>query len=268
MVEPSPTTGRIVKADKPLNLPPVIGHRGAAARAPENTLAGFRAARALGCTWVEFDVRLTSDGALVVCHDDQLKRTTDGHGQISKLPLTAIRQWDAGSWFSKNFAGELIPTLDEALEFCRELDLGANVEIKAERGRERATAAAVAICLDRQAGRSPCILVSSFLPEAISEMAERAPSVPRGMLFRRIPRDWATIAEQLGCATINADHHSLSESVAAQIVDAGYPLLAYTVNDAARAQQLFDWGVASVFSDTPGIIMEAAAKIRPPREGK
>jgi len=268
MVGPSPTTGRIVRADKLLSLPPVIGHRGAAAHAPENTLAGFRAARVLGCTWVEFDVRLTGDGALVVCHDDQLKRTTDGHGQISKLPLAAIRRWDAGSWFSKSFSGEMIPTLDETLELCRELELGANVEIKAEPGRARATAAAVAVCLDHLAGRSPFILVSSFLPEAISEMAEQAPSVPRGMLFRKVPRDWAAIAEQLGCATVNADHRSLSESLAAQIVDAGYPLLAYTVNDAARARQLFDWGVASVFSDTPGIIMEAAAKIRPPREGE
>jgi len=268
MVGPSATKGSIVRADKLLNLPPVIGHRGAAAHAPENTLAGFRAAQALGCTWVEFDVRLTGDGALVVCHDDRLKRTTDGHGQISKLPLAAIRRWDAGSWFSKSFAGEIIPTLDEALEVCRELDLGANVEIKAEPGRARATAAAVAICLDRLAGRLPPILVSSFLPEAIAEMAERAPSVPRGMLLRKIPRDWATIAEQLGCATVNADHHSLSKSLASQIVDVGYPLLAYTVNDAARARQLFDWGVASVFSDTPDIIMEAAARIWLAHEGE
>jgi glycerophosphoryl diester phosphodiesterase len=268
MLGPSATKGCIVRAHKLLNLPPVIGHRGAAARAPENTLAGFRAARALGCTWVEFDVRLTSDGAVVVCHDDQLKRTTDGRGQISKLPLAAIRQWDAGSWFGKSFVGEMIPTLDETLDLCRELELGANVEIKAEPGRARATAAAIAVCLDRQAERSPFILVSSFLPDAIFEMAERAPSVPRGMLFRRISHDWAAIVEQLGCATVNADHHSLSESLTAQIVDAGYPLLAYTVNDAARARQLFDWGVASVFSDTPNIILEAAATIWPTREGE
>src|SRR5271169_865003 len=122
MAGPSPVTtvlGIKLTSEK-LGLPPVIGHRGAAAHAPENTLAGFRAARVLGCTWVEFDVRLTGDGALVVCHDDQLKRTTDGHGQISKLPLAAIRRWDAGSWFSKSFAGEMIPTLDETLELCRE----------------------------------------------------------------------------------------------------------------------------------------------------
>ena len=52
---------------------------------PENTLAGFRAAKALGCAWVEFDIRLTGDGALAVCHDDRLDRTTDGKGRISKM---------------------------------------------------------------------------------------------------------------------------------------------------------------------------------------
>src|SRR4029077_10733853 len=114
-------------------LPPVIGHPGAAAHAHENTLAGLRAARALGCGWVEFDVRLTGDGALVLCHDPRLDRTTDGKGWVSARTLTAIRQCDAGSWFAPSFAGERVPTLDEALVLAAELDLGANVEIKADR---------------------------------------------------------------------------------------------------------------------------------------
>src|SRR5277367_3846394 len=114
MVGPSATKGSIVRADKLLNLPPVIGHRGAAAYAPENTLAGFRAAQALGCTWVEFDVRLSADDALVVCHDDKLERTTGGRGRISMMRLAAIRRHDAGSRFGAGFAGERIPTLEEA----------------------------------------------------------------------------------------------------------------------------------------------------------
>src|ERR1700675_1784021 len=116
----------------PLNGPaigPVIGHRGAAAHAPENTLAGLRRAKALGCGWVEFDVRLTGDGALVLCHDPLLDRTTSGSGPVSAKSLAAIRQCDAGSWFAPSFAGERVPTLDEALLLAAELDLGANVEI-------------------------------------------------------------------------------------------------------------------------------------------
>ena len=239
-------------------LPPVIGHRGAAAHAPENTLAGFRAAKALGCAWVEFDVRLTADGALVLCHDDRLERTTDGRGRISKLPLAAIRQCDAGGWFGKAFVGERVPTLDEALGCCGELGLGANIEIKAERGWESFTAAAVADCLDRLPSSLPPILISSFMREAVAEAATRAPHIPRGMLWQKVPRGWMKVAEQLDCTTVNADQAYLSQSMAAEICAAGYRLLAYTVNDPDRARQLFGWGTASVFSDAPDIIQTAA----------
>jgi len=242
-----------------LALPLVIGHRGAAAHAPENTLAGFRTAKSLGCCWVEFDVRLAADGTPVICHDDQLKRTTDGRGRISKLPLAAIRQLDAGTWFSAKFAGERVPTLDEALLYCRELELGANVEIKAEHGRGPATAAAVAACCQRLIGRLPPILVSSFLEDAVAETAVRAPALTRGMLWRKIPHGWHETARRLGCATIHCGDADLTEKAAAEVRAAGYPLLVYTVNDGARARQLFSWGVTSVFSDAPDIIAEAMA---------
>src|SRR5437016_8657258 len=99
----------------PLRLPSVIGHRGAAAHAPENTLAGLRRAKELGCAWVEFDVRVTGDGALVLCHDGRLERTTTGRGRISEQTAASIRRCDAGSWFAPEFVGEIVPTLDEAL---------------------------------------------------------------------------------------------------------------------------------------------------------
>lgn len=244
-------------ADPVLNLPPVIGHRGAAWYAPENTLAGFRAAKALGCAWVEFDVRLTGDGALVVCHDDALARTTGARGRISKLPLAAMRELDAGSRFGPGFAGECLPTLDEALNLCREIGLGANVEIKAERGRGPATATATAASLARL-GELPPILISSFIATAIAEAAAAMPAIPRGMLWRRLPSNWRTIAARLGCTTIHCGQTDLTKQTAAQVRSAGYPLLAYTVNEATRARQLFSWGVASVFSDAPDIIARAA----------
>jgi glycerophosphoryl diester phosphodiesterase len=249
-----------------LNLPPVIGHRGAAAHAPENTLAGFRAAQALGCTWVEFDVRLTGDGALAVCHDDRLDRTTNGKGRISKLPLAAIGTFDAGQWFGTRFAGERVPALDAVLLLCAELGLGVNVEIKAERGRGRATAAALAACLDRLAA-SPAILISSFLPDAVAEAARLMPTIPRGMLWRRLPRGWRAEAAALGCATIHLGEADLTEAAVAAVSAGGYPVLSYTVNDPDRARQLFGWGVASVFSDTPDIIAAATAGIAAARRG-
>ena len=82
-------------------LPAVIGHRGAAASAPENTLAGLREARELGCRWVEFDVRLTADKQLILLHDDRVERTTDGRGSAAALPLVTLRRYDAAGWWGR-----------------------------------------------------------------------------------------------------------------------------------------------------------------------
>src|SRR5438094_7689883 len=160
--EERPNGARVEGRTDPLQPRPVIGHRGAAAHAPENTLAGLSRAKALGCAWVEFDVRLTGDGALVLCHDPRLDRTTNGSGLVSAKSLAAIQECDAGSWFDPSFAGERVPTLDEGLLLAAELDLGANVEMKSDRGREYATAAAVATAVQRLSGRCPTVLVSSF----------------------------------------------------------------------------------------------------------
>jgi glycerophosphoryl diester phosphodiesterase len=239
----------------PVPLARVIGHRGAAARAPENTLAGLRRAKELGCAWVEFDVRLTGDGALVLCHDGRLERTTTGRGRISAQTLGAIRRYDAGSWFAPEFTGEIVPTLDEALSLAAKLGLSVNIEIKADRGRAIATGTAVAAILNRFAGPLPTVLASSFLRPALAALRDLATDIPRGLLFRGVPRRWRLIAERLGCATINADHRWLDPHRVAEIRGAGYPLLAYTVNDPQRAQTLFAWGVTSVFTDVPDIIL-------------
>lgn len=101
--------------DKPPR-PLVWAHRGASKSAPENTLAAFRAALEAGADGVELDVHLTSDGHVVVIHDATLNRTTSGKGPIGEAPLNAIRQLDAGSWHSAQFAGEQVPILKEVLE--------------------------------------------------------------------------------------------------------------------------------------------------------
>jgi glycerophosphoryl diester phosphodiesterase len=202
-------------------------------------------------------VRLTGDGALVICHDPQLDRTTDGSGLISAQTLAQIRACDAGRRFAPSFTGERMPTLDEALSLTAELDLGADIEIKSDLGREYATAATVAATLERSRDHVPPLLVSSFLPAALAAMRTLAPQIPRGILFRLIPRGWSGLARRLGCVMIGANHRRLRPRRVTQIREAGYRLGAYTVNDPARARLLFGWGVTSVFSDVPDTLMKA-----------
>jgi glycerophosphoryl diester phosphodiesterase len=240
-------------------LPSVIGHRGAAACAPENTLAGLRKAKELDCRWVEFDVRLTADDQLILLHDERLERTTNGWGKAALLPLAAVRRYDAGHRFDATFKGERVPTLAEAVTVLGELGMGANIELKAARGREAETGMVAATLLCRLwPPQLPAPLVSSFLQDALAAVQAHAFWIARGILFRAVPRNWLVLAEKLGCAAIHADHRSLHPAVVAEIRESGYPLLAYTVNDPTRAQTLFSWGVTSVFSDVPHILSAAA----------
>jgi len=99
--------------------PIIMAHRGLTQRAPENTLAAFAAALELGFG-LELDLRLTSDHRVVVIHDPNLERTTNGHGLVSQRSLAEIRTLDAGSWFDPCFSGQHVPTLEEVLGLIRE----------------------------------------------------------------------------------------------------------------------------------------------------
>jgi glycerophosphoryl diester phosphodiesterase len=240
-------------------LPAVIGHRGVAACAPENTLAGLRKAKELGCRWVEFDVRLTADGHLILLHDERLERTTNGRGEAIALPLATIRRFDAGCRFSTSFRGEQVPTLAEAMAVLGELGIGANIELKAAHGRGTETGALASAMLRQLWPRQlqeP--LVSSFDYEALAGARADNPEVVLGLLFHVVPENWRLMAESLGCSTIHADHRRLCPALVTDIREAGHPVLAYTVNDPLRARTLFRWGVTSVFSDVPHIISGAA----------
>lgn len=235
-----------------LILPPVIGHRGACAYAPENTLASFAKAAELGCPMVEFDVRLSKDGIPVVFHDDILDRCTDGSGPVCTKTLAELKRLDAGQ-------GQPIPTLAEVLALCLDRNLAINIEIKPDPGAERITAlAALALAGSLWPSDRPLPLVSSFSPVALAAAGAVAPGWPRGLLVERLPADWRARAEALDCVAIHAHHRWLSVPRIAAIRDAGYALLAYTVNTPARADRLWTRGVVAVFSDSPDRLMGGA----------
>src|SRR5438105_7599930 len=101
----------------------VVGHRGAMGHSPENTMASFERARELGADWIELDVHLSRDGALIVIHDETLERTTNGHGLVRDHTLAELEQLDAGD-------GQQIPTLGEVLTWARSHNAVVDIEIK------------------------------------------------------------------------------------------------------------------------------------------
>jgi glycerophosphoryl diester phosphodiesterase len=253
-------TASAARKSKPGHGPPrLIGHRGAAGLAPENTVASFRKAAELGVRWVEFDVHLSADGVPVVIHDDTVDRTTSGRGAIASLSLAELQVLDAGTWFDPRFEGERVPTLEAIVALLGKLGLGAVVEIKPSRGAEAATAeAAVRLLLKRWPDHLPPPMVSSFKLEAIERAHEVAPGIARALLVGRVRDGWQRDVDRLGCAALHADQRRLDAATVATVTRAGLPLFAYTVNDAARAAKLFEWGVAAVFSDRPDLIEPVA----------
>jgi glycerophosphoryl diester phosphodiesterase len=240
----------------PPPLPPVVGHRGAKGHAPENTLAGMRKAAELGARWVEFDVKLTADGELVVMHDDRVNRTTDGKGAIAAMTFAEIRELDAGRWFSPDFSGEQVPTLDEVMQFLAFRGMGANVEVKPCPGREAETGAAIARSLGaRWLGGPAPVLISSFSEVSLAAALQAAPEVPRGYLAAKFPKDWLERTRGLGCATFHMADRQFTETRVRSVRDAGVRPVVYTVNDARRAKDLLEWGMEAVITDYPDRIL-------------
>ncbi len=164
-------------------LPLIIAHRGDLGRAPENTLPAFRRAVEAGADGVELDVRLTKDGQLVVFHDHNLDRTSNGAGPVNHSTLAEVRSLDVGSWFDPKFQGETAPTLDEVFETLPPGYL-INVEMKVVMRGTKQIARLVAEAIRRH-NRWDSTLVASFNPLALYHLRRLEPRVCRGYIWSK-----------------------------------------------------------------------------------
>lgn len=230
--------------------PRLIGHRGAKALAPENTLASICAARNAGATWVEIDAKLAGDGVPVLMHDATLDRTTDRIGPVAALTSVELARIDAGG-------GEGVPTLAQCLALCRELGLGLDLEIKPDAGTGSRTARAVLEVLAAEGwGPEDDILITSFSRNALKVVRDAASEFHRGFLIDEWHADWRAAAVDLGVVAVIPWTRQIDgpEQVAA-IRDGGWVPLVYTVNDPARAAELYAWGMAGIVTDDPPALL-------------
>ncbi|MDT3677308.1 MAG: glycerophosphodiester phosphodiesterase [Burkholderiaceae bacterium] len=230
--------------------PAFIAHRGAGSLAPENTLAALRTGHSFGYRMFEIDAKLSGDGVALLMHDATLDRTTGGSGRVDAQSFAALARLDAGSWHSAAFAGEGIPTLERVARWVLANDVMLNIEIKPTPGRERETGAAVALdarAAWRDVGVPP--LLSSFSTVALAAAREVAPELPRALLVSELPGDWLECCTALGCVALDARHSLLNAALIAQAHDASLRVLAWTVNDQARVDELFAAGLDAVITD-------------------
>ncbi|MCR9258489.1 MAG: hypothetical protein NXH95_02110 [Pseudomonadaceae bacterium] len=231
----------------------VIGHRGAAGLAPENTLPSFQRALDLRCPMIELDVHLADlrakEKQLVVIHDKKLSRTTNGKGLVSDHSLAELRSLDAGE-------GALIPTLAEVFSLLQSHErrfgqtVALNIELKGE-----GTGIEVAQWLAKMP--SWPVVVSAFNHDELRSFRTLDASTPVATLFDKYRKDWLETARSLKAVGVNVSLKLARQAMVEEMSEAGFPVCVYTVNDPGVALQLKARGVKGIFTDRPDLLIPA-----------
>lgn len=234
----------------PWPYPRWIAHRGAGTLAPENTLAAFRTGAEHGYRMFECDAKLSRDGVVFLMHDATLDRTTNGQGVAGEQTWHQLSQWDAGSWHSKTFSGEPLPTLANIAQFCMGQGFFLNIEIKPTPETEFKTGEAVAQLaakLWQHADVPP--LLSSFQIESLVAAKKVAPHLPRGLLLHQLNETWLENALELQCQAVICQHSLWTAERVQAVHQAGMKCLSYTVNDASTAEHLLRLNTDGLITD-------------------
>ncbi|MBM3943927.1 MAG: glycerophosphodiester phosphodiesterase [SAR202 cluster bacterium] len=229
----------------PASNPRVIAHRGASAYAPENTLAAFDAALALGAREAEMDVHLTRDGHAAVIHDATVDRTTDGSGPVASLALAQLQALDAGTCFSPEFIGQRVPSLDEVLARYKGR-LRLHIEIKPN----SATLARLVADLVREHGMAADVSVISFRHGLVRLVHGYAPDISLGLLARSPDDKTVRLALETGAA-VYARAASLTGARVRRLHGKGLSVVAWDVPDERVMARALDGGVDGIALDFP-----------------
>ena len=223
----------------------IIAHRGASAVAPESTRAAILAAARAGASMVELDVQMTRDGRLVVFHDENVRRTTDGRGRVRAMPYARLARLDAGAWFHPRFAGERILLVSQVFRLVP-TTMRINLELKPTRARRLLIRRLRRLLRRRDMRR---LLISSFDPSLLRLLAPAR--LPLALICRRNPKRSLRQAVRLGCAAWHPFHALVTPRRVAQVHAAGLAVHAWTVDRAAAARRLRRCGVDGLFTNDP-----------------
>ncbi len=229
----------------------VIAHRGASAVAPENTAASIREAIRLGAKVVEFDVRTTRDGVLVLFHDKELDRLAGRPGSIEELDWETVRGLDVGAWFGGgSFAGESVPRFDEAVRLC--LEGGAVPLIEHKTGAADAYAEVI-----RSLDAADRVIVQSFDWKFLRAFREEMPSVRIGALGSK-ELDDARLADlaDLRPDWVGWSFKDFGGANLRRLREIGAKVALWTVNDPEAAAAFVEMGVDAIITDVPDKVAE------------
>lgn len=214
-------------------------------------MAAFRRALELGATGIETDVQMTSDGQLVLIHDESLQRTAGSPRLVKDVTLEELRELDAGSWFGPVFAGERIPTLRELLELVKPYEgVQINVELKNSvlpyPGMEKAVIEEI-----RFQAMGDRIILSSFNHYSLALCKQLAPEIRTGILYMEGLYEPWEYAARIGANALHAYHYAVLPEWVAQAAERCIAYHPWTVNEPAEMKRLLDAGAAGIITDYP-----------------
>lgn len=234
----------------------IFAHRGVSINYPENTMAAFQAASKLPIAGIELDVHLTADKEVVVIHDETIDRTSNGSGYVKDFTLQQLRTFDFGSWFSREFGDEVIPTLGEVLELFAGTNHRINIELKTDiiayEGIE-------ALVLKEVAAQQMTerVIISSFNHESLQTISKIAPYIESAALFAEVLVDFPTYIALIPAKALHVSlPTSFRKSVKLALAE-GATVRVYTVNEQRDARSLQQLGVQAIFTDDPEKIVRA-----------
>lgn len=241
--------------------PLVITHRGANKYAPQNTIPAFKKAVEIGTDGFETDVHITKDGKIAICHNYTIDETSTGKGNIADMTLAQLKKFDFGSYFSKNFEGTEIPTIDEFLSYVETTDISVlNIEIKSpkqnETGIVKKTIEAV-----KEHGLFDRLLISSFDPQLLLEAkmidikcktgflySPTSPTTPK--MFWKAPE----FAKSIGCDALHPHFLFVNENYVKKAHEAGLMVNPWTVDIPEVIDKMLRLGVDGIITDLPDVV--------------
>lgn len=233
-----------------MTKPLLIAHRGLSADAPENTMAAFRLAVKAKSDGIETDAHLTSDGKIVLLHDENTMRTTGHGGLVERMTLSELAELDAGSWYDDRFTGERIPELWELLELLHPTGMVLNIELKNSITRYPGLEQAVLQEIARF-GMLDRIIFSSFNHASMALVKALEPRAETALLYDGVLHEPAVYARLCRADGMHPMRKTVDEALAQECRRAGLKLRPWTVDNPADAEKLAALGVDAIISNNP-----------------
>lgn len=239
--------------------PLIIGHRGASAVVPENTMAAFREAIAVGADGIEFDVRLASDGVPVVIHDGTLRRTGGVNQRVADLRWDELNKVDVGSWFAPRFANERVPSLAELFELFQTKNLSLYLEMKCDSPAEYRPLAEACARLINEYSFKERIAVECFQLPALQILKEVDPEIKTAALLDRTFTDQSVItrAIEIGAMAVALHHRLARKNLVEKSKQAGLHVAVWTVDDPIWLDRARSIGIDALITNDPARMLNS-----------